>query len=136
MMQAAANPPHVAPTLSVYVNLAGVAFFLLFIGYSIIMALKNKREDDVAIHVGRALAAAQLPSAAILIYAGFDPSVLSQLSGLNIGLVVAGVVLGWVSIKTMIIAPARTEKAVSALKTESTSGAISGEVGLERPPQK
>jgi hypothetical protein len=100
------------------------------------MALKNKREDDVAIHVGRALAAAQLPSAAVLIYGGFDPSVLSHLSGLNIGLVVAGVVLGWVSIKTMIIAPPRTEKAASAVTKEPTSGNIAGDVGLERPPRE
>jgi hypothetical protein len=34
-------------------------------------------------------------------YAGFDPSILAGLSGLNIGLTVAGVVLAWVSVKTM-----------------------------------
>ncbi len=47
------------------------------------------------------MAASQLPSALVLMYAGFDPSILAGLSGLNIGLTVAGVVLAWVSVKTM-----------------------------------
>ena len=94
-----------APTLSTYVNLLGVSCFLLFVAYSVIRGLLKGDHGDLEVHVGRALAASQLPSAFVLIYAGFDPSILAQLSGLNIGLTVAGVVLAWVSVKTMINAP-------------------------------
>lgn len=121
-MQSAPIPqvPAVVSPLSTYLNLASAACFVLFIAYSIVRAILNKHEDNVAVHVSRALAAAQLPSAVVLIYAGFDPSVLAHLSGLNIGLVVAGVVLGWISVKQMIIAPA-TETALA--KPEPQQGA-------------
>jgi hypothetical protein len=107
-MQAAALPPPSAPTLSTYVNLVSVVVFLAFAAYSIIRAFRkptagtDPNANDLGEHITGGLAAAQLPSAALLLYAAFDPTVLAQLSGLNIGLAVAGVVLGWVSIKSML----------------------------------
>src|SRR5260370_28200148 len=98
-MQAAASSPS-APTLSTYISLISVFLFLVFIVYSLYRSHKRINESgSLEKHLGGALAASQLPAAAVLTYAAFDPSVLAHLSGINVGLAVAGVVLGWVAIK-------------------------------------
>lgn len=88
-------------------NLAIVVFFVLWFLTSLVLDHRRRRSDGsgqsaLDSHLERALAASQLPTALMLLWAAFDQSILAHLSGFNIGFAVAAVVLGWVSIKTML----------------------------------
>ena len=56
---------------------------------------------DLNAHLGRAAAAGAIPSGLVLIYGALEPSVLTQIQGLNVPIAFGGLSLLYVSIRAM-----------------------------------
>jgi hypothetical protein len=61
----------------------------------------SKEHDNLTLVWAKIGAAGAIPTALVLVYAGFDPSVLTKLSGVNVPIAAAGLSLLYLSLKTL-----------------------------------
>jgi predicted anti-sigma-YlaC factor YlaD len=62
----------------------------------------RRKDSGLGDHLVAASAAACIPTGLVLMRAGFDPSILAQLSGINVYITFAGFALVYVSIKAIV----------------------------------
>jgi len=76
------------PTLSQALAVATVAFTAIAFTYSVF----HQPRGDLLIHVKRGAAGGSVPTALVLIYGAIDRRVLTQISGLNVPIAIAGLI--------------------------------------------
>ena len=89
--------------LSEKVNIASVIFALLGVILCILLNFKDLKSIQLETIIYFAMASSAIPMGVILVFSGFYPALLQQLSGLNIYYSIAGLCLLFVSIKTFFI---------------------------------
>ena len=93
-----AQPPLVAQ----YATYISVSFALVAFLFAVVMDLKNKTSSGLESHLAKAGAAGAIPTALLLIYGAFDPSVIAHLTGLNVPLAAAGMALLYISARAIL----------------------------------
>lgn len=77
----------------------GMAVLVLICG--VLLDFWRKKDSGLEAHLLRASAAGSIPTGVVLISAGLDPSILAELSGINVYITFAGFALVYVSIKAI-----------------------------------
>lgn len=90
-----------ATQLSDYVTKTSVTLAVLSFIAGIVFDYVKKRSAGLEVHLARVGAAGALPTGIILVYGAFEPSVITQLSGLNVPIAAAGLALIYISVKTI-----------------------------------
>ena len=80
---------------------------MAIIAFLIGMAIDYSRKTNTPLHehLGRAAAAGGIPSAVVLLYGAFDPTILSNIPGLNVPIAFGGMSLFYISVKAAIKMP-------------------------------
>jgi hypothetical protein len=104
-----------------YANNASVFLALLAFLAGLGVDYIYKTHTPLQDHLGRAVAAGAVPSAIILICAGFDPTILTKVAGLNVPIAFGGMALLYVSFKAAV----RKSESYSSVQ-KSTSKTQSG----------
>jgi len=84
-----------------YVVLASVSLVVVTFILGVVISLLRKTGSNLEDHLIKAMAAGAIPTALALIYGAFNPSIIAQLSGLNVAIAAAGLALLYISIKTI-----------------------------------
>jgi hypothetical protein len=98
----------------------GMALIVLVGG--VLLDLWRKKDSGLEAHLLRASAAGSIPTGIMLIRAGFDPSILGQLSGINVYITFAGFALVYVSTKAMTSIYERPKKPAKEQNVAPTPG--------------
>lgn len=79
---------------------ASICLALLAFLVSVVTAWQRK-DNDVPLqdHLSRATGAGAIPSALVLVWGSFDPTILAAVPGINVPIAFGGMALLWVSIK-------------------------------------
>ncbi|EMJ7188898.1 hypothetical protein M2H07_22895 [Vibrio vulnificus] len=87
--------------ISTIINFAAAVFALIEVCRYLYICFKSKVNPRLEKVVSNALAASSAPMGFALIIAGFDPSIMKQLEGLNIYYTLAGVSLLFVTFRAL-----------------------------------
>jgi hypothetical protein len=82
-----------------YATICSVCLAVLAFFVGVALDIKNKTSSGLEVHLARAGAGGAIPTAVILIGCAFKPSMISQLSGLNVPIAAAGLALFYISLK-------------------------------------
>jgi hypothetical protein len=101
MIEGAASP---APApVALYLPRISVGFAVLAFISGLVYNRRTKTPESLEGHVVRVVAASTIPTAIVLIYSGYDPDVLAQLTGfINVSLTLAGLALLYISAKAVL----------------------------------
>jgi hypothetical protein len=88
--------------LGQYATISSVSLALIAFVGGLIVDLKQNRSGSLENYLARAGAGGAIPTALVLICCAFKPSLISELSGLNVPIAAAGLSLLYVSIKGLI----------------------------------
>ena len=91
--------------MSPYVSAASVTMAIPAFLVAMCVDYWRKTNAPLHEHLGRSAAAGGIPSAVILMYGAFDPSILSQIPGLNVPIAFGGMSLFYISIKAALKSP-------------------------------
>jgi hypothetical protein len=69
---------------------------------AVALDMKNHTTSGLESHLAKAGAAGSIPTALLLIYGAVDPSIIGQLSGLNVWIAAAGLALLYISAKAIL----------------------------------
>ncbi|EKZ9011135.1 hypothetical protein J4H65_05740 [Vibrio alginolyticus] len=83
------------------INIAAAVFALIEVCRYLLVCFKNKVNPRLETAVSNALAASSIPMGIALTIAGFDPTIVNQLEGLNIYFTLAGVSLLFVTFRAL-----------------------------------
>lgn len=110
-----------ANTVAGYITKSSVCLAVLAFVGGIAIDLIRKKGATLEHHLARVGAAGAIPTAVVLIYGAFEPSIITQLSGLNVPIAAAGLVLLYTSVKTVFASlPSKSE----GINREEARGAI------------
>jgi hypothetical protein len=93
-----------------YADTASVCLALLAFLSGLILDGIYKNHTSLQDHLGRAVGAGAVPSALVLICAGFDPTILIKVPGLNFPIAFGGMALLYVSFKAAVKKPDTTSE--------------------------
>jgi hypothetical protein len=85
-----------------YAVVASVSLAVLTFVVGVGVDLYRGKGSGLEDHLIKAVAAGTIPTAVVLIYGAFNPSIIAQLSGLNVAIAAAGLALLYISIKTIL----------------------------------
>ena len=88
--------------LSRYATFVSVGLAVITFMAAVAIDAKRKSAGELESHMKKAAAAGAIPTAFLLIYGAFDPSIISQLSGLNVPIAAAGLALLYISVRTVL----------------------------------
>jgi hypothetical protein len=83
-------------------RIASVVLMLTAFVLGIVVDHRRKTDRGLIYHLGRAAAAAGIPSAVVLLFGAFRPSILCQVPGLELPIVFGGLSLLYVSLKATL----------------------------------
>lgn len=92
------GPIRTWPTVTDMVTYASVCLAVAGFVTSMILERKQKTTDSLRSHFAKAAAAGSIPTALVLVYCAFKPSIIATLTGLNVPIAAAGLSLLYVSI--------------------------------------
>ena len=98
---AAPNPDADTLLLAKYVTKASVSLAILAFIAGILLDYRRKVGAALETHLARLSAAGAVPTALVLVYAAFEPSIIAHLAGLNVPIAAAGLALLYISVKTV-----------------------------------
>ncbi|HCE4545023.1 TPA: hypothetical protein NGR73_001345 [Vibrio parahaemolyticus] len=87
--------------ISTIINFAATVFALIEVCRYLFLCFKNQGNPRLEKAVSNALAASSIPMGIALIFAGFDPTIMKHLEGLNIYYTLAGVSLLFVTFRAL-----------------------------------
>lgn len=88
-------------TLSLYVTNATILTVIVTFVVTIIVNFIGKKENRLDDLLVRGLSGSAIPTGIVLLFCAFKPSLIESLQGLNVHIAAAGMVLLFVSIKTV-----------------------------------
>ncbi|HHE0351109.1 hypothetical protein [Vibrio alginolyticus] len=83
------------------INIAATVFALIEVFRYLLVCFKYKVNPRLETAVSNALAASSIPMGITLTVAGFDPTIVNQLEGLNIYFTLAGISLLFVTFRAL-----------------------------------
>jgi hypothetical protein len=92
----------VTSSVASYVVLSSVSLVVVTFVLGVVISLFRKSNATLEDHLIKAMAAGAIPTAIVLIYGALDPSIIAQLSGLNVAIAAAGLALLYISVKTIV----------------------------------
>jgi hypothetical protein len=95
------GPVSAPKPISYYATLVSVGLAVVVFGVAVVVDLKYKLASGLESHMKKAAAAGTIPTALLLIWGAVDPSLISQLSGLNVPIAAAGLALLYISARTI-----------------------------------
>jgi hypothetical protein len=99
----AGNSMSAPPTpIGHYATIASVCLVVLSFVTAVAVDLRQGTASGLESHLAKAGAAGSIPTALLLIYGAIDPSVINQLSGLNVWIAAAGLSLLYISAKAIL----------------------------------